>query len=213
MSGNVSSKRNVVIAATGVTALTAAVCAIVFYPRAEDADLPKELRLASLQKKAAEEPVQVRDTVRGAFQRGDLTDEQRRQVRENVRQVFMDEMNKRMDEYFTADASQKNAVLDRHLDEFVKRMNEMRQRRERERREGGDQRAAGDRRGGGERGFRGPRGPNGERRRPTQQQRKRWSESRDPDTRARFMAYFTAMRKRAQERGIELPGPPRRGRR
>jgi hypothetical protein len=40
---------------------------------------------------------------------------------------------------------------------------------------------------------------------PTREQQKMRTESRDPDQSARRMAYFTALRKRAEQRGIQMP--------
>jgi hypothetical protein len=61
--------------------------------------IPAELSVDSLKAKAAE-PDKLRETMRDTMQREDLTDEQRRQIAENMRTVWEAEMTKRVDEYF-----------------------------------------------------------------------------------------------------------------
>jgi hypothetical protein len=173
--------------------------------RAQRSDLPEELRQA-LEKES--DPGKVFEEARRAMDREDLTPEQRRAIWASLRDRMEQEMDRRMDEYFTAATPEaRDAVLDRHITEFQARMKEMeRHRAERERTAGpqsGPAQASGPS-SDGER--RGP-GPNGQP--PSREQRKRWSESRDPDRAARRMAYFTAMRQRAEKRGIQLPWPGR----
>jgi hypothetical protein len=150
---------------------------------------------------AAPDPQKIREQM----QRDDLSDEQRRALREQMRAAMEARMDNRLMEYFSAPEPERAAVLDRHIDEFQKEMQEWeRRRQEREQREaarGPDTQPAAERRG-----------------RPnfaamTQQERKERMEGRSPDRQAQMMAYFTALRARAEARGIELPqwGPGRMG--
>ena len=171
-------------------------------------DLPEELRLATLQKNAQESPEKLAETMMNTFDREDLTEEQRRQVRRNMREIRRAETEKRVEEYFAASEQEKQAVLDRHIDEMLQNFERMREsfeqrrqqweERRRERGESEDDEAA-----------------RQERRRRmigTAQERKARSEGRDPDSMARQVAYREAVRNRMQERGIEMPrGPGPRG--
>jgi hypothetical protein len=162
--------------------------------------LPEELSVESLKAKAEEDPGKLRE----AFEQRDsedLTEEQRRELRQNLREVRRSMMDTRVDEYFAAAEEDRQAILDRHIDEFRERMKEWEQRR-RERQERREQ----------DRERR--RGPPDWARSQTREERKTQSESRDPDDMARHMAYMTAMRQRMSERGIEDPrgrGGPGRG--
>jgi hypothetical protein len=156
--------------------------------------IPPEMSVDSL-KAGVQEPDKLRETIRDTMRRDDLTDEQRRQIAENMRTVWEGEMNKRVDEYFAAPSEEeKNAVLDRQIDEFQERMKEGEQRRKEEENKDGEKARAEQ----GQR-FAGMMGQQ------SREQRKDRSESRDPDRAGRQMAYFTAMRNRATERGIKMP--------
>ncbi|HSW46090.1 MAG TPA: hypothetical protein VLM89_11020 [Phycisphaerae bacterium] len=216
-------QHRVVVATVGVLALGAAVWGGVSLSKGKKSTLPRELSAEAI-KAAANDPGQIFEKVRQAMESGNLTEEQRHELRENVHEVMEAQMDKRLDEYFTAPASQKQAILDRHIDEMQARMKDWPQRRERE---GTDRRPAtadGRPRPGGSAGTEAARGggsggsaPNspgagGDGRRHwggpggrTREQEKLRSESRDPDARARRMAYFTAMRQRAEQRGIQMP--------
>jgi hypothetical protein len=183
-------------------------------------DVPAEFTVEALKTKA-QDPGQMFEQMHQAMQRTDLTEEQRHAIHENLRAVMEVQMDKRLDEYFTAPPAQQKAVLDRHLNEMQTRMKEWQQRRaERgeparpgEPRPGSGQAAGSPPPGPGAQaaGAQGgrPGGPDGRRGPPTREERKTHSESRDPDKMARRIAYFTAMRERAEERGIQLPfGPP-----
>jgi len=181
--------------------------------------LPRDLSVENLMAEAESDPAKVFQRVHEAMNRTDLTDAQRDELRRNMHNVFEAQMEKRLDEYFTADAGQRRAVLDRHLDQMQPMLRQMAERRaqwERERQNrpvqpGNAGASAGAAPAG--LGMAAGGGPPGPGRRdwrnnpPTQQERKMWSESRDPDQRARRMAYFTALRQRGQERGIQMPGP------
>ncbi len=168
--------------------------------------LPEELRYESLKAKA-DEPEKLFETVRETRRREDLTEEQHREVRDNIRKVMEAELDERMDEYFAAAPDQRDAVLDGHIDEFRERMGRWRERREQERAEGeGDREGEDERRAESRRERR--HGRFGD---MSREERKTRSESRDPDQTARRMAYFTAIRARMEARGIEMPrhGPGR----
>ena len=158
------------------------------------AGLPEELSLAALKAKSTQ-PDQLRETMRQLQDRQDLTDEQRLQVRQNMGEVFRSMMDERVSEYFAATAEDKNAVLDRHIDQFQEQMQRWREQREQRKQEGQEgqehnQEAWRERM----RQWQGGDNP---------QQRKERSESRSPDETARRMAYFGAIRQRMTERGIE----------
>lgn len=155
--------------------------------------IPSELSVDSL-KAGVQEPDKLRETIRDTMQRDDLTDEQRRQIAENMRTVWEGEMNKRVDEYFAAAEEEKTAVLDRQLDEWQERMKEWEQRRKEEEKKDSEKARAEQ----GQR-FAGMFGQQ------SREQRKDRSETRDPDRAGRQMAYFMAMRTRAAERGINMP--------
>jgi len=222
-------KRQSALVAACAVLVGAVVFAVVALTGDDKAELPKELSKEALQA-AMENPEQMREKMREAFERQDLTDQQRAQLRQNIRQVMFQQMNQRLDEYFTADKSARQAILDRHLDEMQKRMKEWQQNERRNPRDGENRRSSAGTGRPGDGSGRGPGmgsgGPGGGRGRggfdrdgrggiPPSEMRKQRSESRDPDAHARRMAYFTALRQRAEERGIEMSsfrGPPGRPR-
>jgi vacuolar-type H+-ATPase subunit I/STV1 len=159
--------------------------------------IPRELSVESLKAQAAAEPGRMMNTVRDTMRRDDLTDEQRRQVAENMRKVWEDTMQKRVEEYYAAASDEdRKAILDRQIDEFEQRRKEWEERRKQDEKKAGKD--------GAERGpgFRGLFGPQ------SKEERKERSESRDPDKAARQMAYFAAVRERMGERGIKAPFGP-----
>jgi hypothetical protein len=156
--------------------------------------IPPGMSVDSLKAKV-QEPDKLRETIRDTMQREDLTDEQRRQIAENMRTVWEGEMQKRVDEYFAASEEEKTAVLDRQLDEWRERMKDWEQRRKEEEKKDGEK-ARDDQ----SRRFAGMFGQQ-----QTREQRKDRSETRNPDQMGRQMAYFAAMRNRAAERGINMP--------
>jgi hypothetical protein len=137
--------------------------------------------------------------MRDTFEREDLSDEQRQQARRNMREVFRSMMGERVGEYLDAPPDDKVAVLDRHIDEWTKRMDDWRKQRERRRAEREQQGQDGDSAEEQQRREHWRRGMG------STEQRKARSESRSPDETARRMVYFSAMRQRMQERGIESP--------
>lgn len=198
------------MSARSLRTLAGAICGVVLisasawalWPQEQDI-LPKELSVASL-KERFEDPERAGPMMRETFEREDLSDAQRQALRSNMRQVFRDMMNERVDEYFTASEEDKVAVLDRHIDEFMERMERFRQMREQQRQDSEEDAEARERRR--EEGRR--RWGGG-----TTEQRKARSESRNADEMARHMVYMTAMRSRMAERGINMPrfGPGRGG--
>jgi len=187
-----------IITAVCATVLGGSAWAVFRAPKAKGGGvvIPAELSVDSLKAKV-EEPEKLRETMRDTMQREDLTDEQRRQIAENMRTVWEGEMNKRVDEYFAASEEEKTAVLDRQLDEWRERMKEWEQRRKEEEKKDGEK----DRADRAQR-FAGMFGQQ------SREQRKERSETRNPDQAGRQMAYFMAMRNRAAERGINMPMGP-----
>ncbi len=172
-------------------------------------NLPENLLVDSLKKQADESPETMMNTMREVRRNEDLTDEQRDAARRNMGAVWRERMEKGVNEYFAAGDEEKNDVLDRHID----RMREMRERmqaeRETRRRERESERKAN----GEQEEDRDARRRDMMRRRvgATRDERKSRSEARSPDQGARRMAYFSALRKRAQERGIDMGGRGGRG--
>jgi hypothetical protein len=164
--------------------------------------LPKEMSVSALKAQAETDPAKMMDTFRETMRRDDLTDEQRREIGSNMRQVWQSMMTERIDEWYAAQTEdEKVAVLDRQIDEFAARMSDWQRRREEREREG--EQASEEER---ER-MRQMWSP------PTREERKARSESRNPDQMARSMVYFAAMRSRMDQRGIQMPrgGPGGRG--
>lgn len=163
--------------------------------------IPSELSVDALKAQAKEDPGKMMGTIRETMRRDDLTDEQRRQIGENMRKVWEDTMQERVDEYYAAAGDEeRKQILDRQIDEFEERRKEWQARRAEEEKKGGKDGAQG-----------GPfaGGPGSQ----TREERKERAESRNPDQMARQMAYFSAMRQRMGERGIKAPsfGPGGRG--
>lgn len=169
-------------------------------------EVPKQFAVASL--KQMEPGPAMWDQMRELRDRKDLTDEQRDQIRDNMRQAMETRWKERVDEYFAAKGDDKKKVLDKHIDEFQKMREEMEARRKQQENQAGGP-PEGDRpRGEGDRGQggRGGRGEGSKERRMTRTQ------SRNPDQMARRMAYSAAIAERMKERGIQPPqwgGGPR----
>lgn len=126
----------------------------------------------------------------GRLQSKDLTDEQRAALEQNMRDLMMDDMNQKVDEYLEATEEQRDAIMDRHLDEwqeFMKKMSEYQEKnkdnpeyqeyQERQR----TQRGA-----------------------PSKQDRKQWMEGTSPERMGRMMQYWVKMQARAKERGMDF---------
>lgn len=132
------------------------------------------------------------NTIRELLHNPDLSEEDRRALLDKMRATREREMSQRVDEYFAAaDDEAKQAVLDKHIDEFQRQQAE----REQRRREAEAKREQ-------------------KRTNPEElsnQQKKERAESGNPDQRAKMMAYFEALRARMTARGIQPPGPGRGG--
>ncbi len=220
--------RKTLYVAIGILAIAGGGWAVARMAKNKAPSVPKDLTVEALQKVAAADPGKAFEKVHEVMHNSNLTEEQRHQVMENAHAVMEAQMDKRLDEYFTAPENQRVAILDRQIDEMQARMKDWEKRRAEHEKEraarnasggpsgGGATAAGGGNPGGPTAGSGGP-GPGGDRRwggprgEPTRQQRKERFESRNPDSMARRMAYFTAMRKRAQERGIQMPGFMGRG--
>lgn len=200
---SIKSSRTWALAGVAVLTLGGTVWGLLRWTGDEESDLPVELTVENLKAQIKEDPGQGMETIRQVSRREDLTDEQRREVFGNMREVWQTQMAERVDEYFAAADDEKEALLDRHLDEWQERSKEMSQRREQWERERKEAEAKEESDEDQEDWRERMRNRWGSR---TQQQRKEHSESRDPDQSARMMAYFTALRSRASARGISMWG-------
>ncbi|MCK6457020.1 MAG: hypothetical protein L6Q92_10885 [Phycisphaerae bacterium] len=168
-----------------------------------DEGLPADLTYEQLKQAAAENPAQGFEQFRAVMERTDLTDEQREKAMDNLRRIREEEEDARLAEYYNAAESERQAILDKHIDEWQKRFEENQRRREQEEAQQPENEA--------------------EREKERQERRDRWrsrwaersreerkvrSETRDPNKMAQRMAYFNAMRQRMTQRGIQ---PPDRG--
>ncbi|MFH0982165.1 MAG: hypothetical protein V2A79_11560 [Planctomycetota bacterium] len=120
----------------------------------------------------------------------DLTEEQRRHLREVGREVMMASVNKNVDEYFAAPKEQREALLDRQMDEWIKFREQMQAYREAHKDDPEDQ---------AEREH--WQAPTRDR-----QEAKERMEGGDPDQQKRMFYYFGQMRARAEARGINMWG-------
>lgn len=161
--------------------------------------VPAEFSVESLKAQAKDDPGKMMGQLRETMQREDLTEEQRRQIGENMRKVWEDTMQERVDEYYSATSDEeRRAILDRQIDEFEQRRKEWQARQaEAEKKNGSNA--------GPPPGFAGRPGA------VSREERKERAESRNPDQTARQMAYFAAMRQRMNERGIKPPSFGRGG--
>ncbi len=227
MSADFLRSRRALFALAGILALGSGVWGFTVLTKNKKAALPRELSADAL--KAESDPGKVFEKARQAMDRKDLTEEQRHQIWDNVHDAMEVRMDQRMDEYFAAAPAQRAAIIDRHLDEMQVHMKEWEQRRAERDRErqarsagqsqasaGGTNGAGGAAAQAGPAGTGGARGPDGGRGwgrggGSTREQRKMRTESRDPDKTARRMAYFSAIHKRAEERGIQMPWGRDRG--
>jgi hypothetical protein len=169
--------------------------------------LPAELSAEAIKAMAEKDPGKVFE----AMGRDDLTEEQRRELMRNSREAMESMIDERVNEYYAAAESERQAILDRHIDEFQERRKEWdarrkewQERREKEDAESKDEEKKED--GEGER-----RGWRGRFASMSRQDHKERVESRDPDKTAQRMAYFAAAMARAQARGIGMGGPGMRG--
>lgn len=203
----------VALSLVGVLAAGAAVWGVVHSgeKKAEEpvlAAVPDEYSIDKLRAVSKEDPGKAFDQMRETMDRKDLTEEQRMQIGDNMRTVMEEQMQARMDEYYRAPEAEREAILDRQIDElqkFRKRMEERREKEEAERAAEGKQMTEEERQK-----EREKRMEQWRKREATKSkaQRKQESESRNPNQMAQRFAYWGAMNKRMQARGIE---PPRFG--
>jgi len=121
-----------------------------------------------------------------------LTDEQRDKLESNLRELMFASMQRNVNEYMNATPDQRDAIMDRHLDEWDEFREKMRAYREKHKDDPEYQKLREERR---------------ERRRPSKEERRDWMENRSPDQQARMWHYMMKMRKRAQERGEDWGRP------
>jgi len=164
----------------------------------ETVQLPPELTKDSLRTQAMNDPSKLMKAM-SSVDRDDLTQEQRQAARRNMRQIVTERLDKNIDEYFAASEAQKQAILDKQIDEFMEWRKKMREafearraQREAERKQRGDEQPSEDQQQQRRRRFLGDQG-----------ERKARAESRSADKMARRMAYFAAARARMAERGID----------
>jgi hypothetical protein len=127
-----------------------------------------------------------------------ISEEQHEKIRENISPVFREMMRKEMNAFFTLSPEEKNAFLDKRIDQ----MEEFRRRRSEEKDDappGEDPQEK--------------KRPEGDRRRglgPSVEHLKKMIEKTPPEDRARFQEFVKAMHKRMEQRGVEPPrfGPP-----
>lgn len=191
-----SSKNILIFGLIGGGLVVAGTSAFLIKSRSGTAStLPSELQLAALKDKAEHDPAALRDTMHENMRREDLTDEQRRELRSNMREVWQSMMRERMDAWYAAESeAEKTAIIDQQINEFEARRAEWEKRRA-EAEQSGESEQDRER-------FRQMFSP------PSKEERKARSESRSADQTARMMTYFAAMRKRMEERGIQPPGGP-----
>jgi hypothetical protein len=135
----------------------------------------------------------------------ELTEEERKSMRENARTLFHAALNDRVQGYFGTPEEDRTAYLDKLIDDMQQRRKEMEQRRSSEG-EGGTTPGGRDRDGEGRREEDGT-----DRRERGMARMKNRIETTDPEERAQFVEFMKQMRARMEERGIEAPrfGPGR----
>lgn len=135
--------------------------------------------------------------------RDDISEEDRRRLRRNIGTIWRGEMLDRAEQYYAAETEEeKNAVLDKQIDQFQKFRERMEQIRKQREEDGEDDEEAQKER------------ENRWRNRPVQttEQKKERMAARSPEQSAKMMNMFMAMRNRASQRGIEMGGFGRGGR-
>jgi hypothetical protein len=141
-----------------------------------------------------------------------FSEKDRNKLRQAGREVFMQIMNQRMDQYFNAPPEEKKKVLDRQIREmepFIKQMQAMRAQAQ-QRRNAANANATNNGQGNnsGQTAQAGPSGRGDRRRSPPanqeerQQRRKAMLDRIPSKDRVRFIEYFTAIRDRRKELGM-----------
>jgi len=170
---------------------------------AEFGDHSVEVRQAYLDKVIASGTARAR---RDLFGRGNLTDEQRRQLRQNVQPVVQNMMQQRIDQYFELPPDQRTAYLDKMIDQMMAWRPSGPPRRPPPQTTQPAQTARPQPTGSSEQQPRSHRPGRGF----TPQRMKRHIESTPPEMRAKLIEFMKAFRKRMEERGITFGGPGRR---
>lgn len=155
---------------------------------------PVDLSLDDMKTLAKEDPIKLMQVAREAVMDEQMTEAQREKLMENMRRVWEDELDRRVGEYQAAAEAEREAVLNRHVDEiqdFQRRAEAWR--KELEEKAGGEKQIEKER----------------ERWRTmfanrSREQRKADSETRDPNRFAQRMAYFAALGRQMSKRGIDM---------
>ena len=134
---------------------------------------------------------------------GDLSDEERQRLRQNVRPLARKAMEERITAYFELPKDEKTAYLDNIID----RMPAGREAREERRRERAAAAEANAESAPATTANNNTPRPNGRRRRFTPERMKRRIETTEPEQRARHIQFRKDLRERAEERGLELRRP------
>lgn len=149
-----------------------------------------------------------------------MSEAEREKLRDGMRELFQAQMEEHVVEYENAAEADKDAILDKHIDEMVARRKEWEKRRaEREAQGGqGGQNGPGTPPTGGPNAGNGPGGregdaanaggPGGRRGPQSIEERKQREEGRNADSDVRRIRYFRALRERAQKRGIDMGRGP-----
>lgn len=158
--------------------------------------IPDEYSVAKIKAAMKDDPKTRGDKMREFMERKDLTDEQREKIGDNLRQAFEEEMDNRVNEYFAAKPEDRDAILDKQIDEMEQRRKDFEARREQEEK---DAKKADDEK------ERDKRREEWRKREASKSQTQRKSdfESRDPDKRAQRASYFRAVQARMAARGIQ----------
>ncbi|HVP10430.1 MAG TPA: hypothetical protein VMV94_04485 [Phycisphaerae bacterium] len=156
--------------------------------------------LAAPAKSAAVDPEKLWEDM----QKPGITEKERDEIRHKMFEAREAELDTRVQEYYRVPESQREALLDKQIDEFEKQRQEWEKRRqqEEERRAQSGQQNDGPT----SRPFRDWRDNS------TPEERKTRSETRSADKMAQRMAYFQAVRERMAARGIQMPWGPGPGR-
>jgi hypothetical protein len=126
----------------------------------------------------------------------DLTDEQREALGENMRAIWMNYMVEMADKYFAASSEEKEKILDRQLDDWKAFMDKMRAYREAHEDDPEYQKRQEEQR--------------ARWRNSTREDRKERAMNMNPDQQTKMFYMFQQMRKRAEQRGMDM-GWGRRG--
>ncbi len=167
---------------------------------------PQPNETQQLVAKAKADPGKMMDEFREKMRDEKLTQEQRDKLAMSMRNVWESRMDEAVDEYNKAKPEDREAILNKQIDEMEKfrKMREDRDREEEEKAKA-DGKSEEERQKEREKERERWRKSMGER---SREQQKTDSETRNPNKMAQRMAYFAAMRKQMEARGIQ---PPRWG--